>query len=184
MSVEPVTLLRELAKRLGKRVRKINLLDRNVCTSPISRERPWEILALPGDMFRHFVNFEFAGRQVKLLASGELLVVQVRGSLDVEVLSFNRQDKVFNLQRSSFQIDKLPSVIVFARGSCGDIRGFLGSPDLQRALTLLLEKPVASLHIYRNGLVLYDRPEASDEVLLALDALCDLASRLPTLKTS
>lgn len=183
MAVEPVTLLRELAKRFGKRVRKINLLDRNVCTSPIDREHPWEILALPGDMFRHFVNFEFAGRQVKLLANGEFVAVQVRGSLDVEVLSFNRPDKIFNLQRSSFQIDELPSVTVFARGSCGDISGLLGSGDLHRALSLLLERPAASLHIYRNGLVFYDRPEASDEVLLALDALCDLAASLPTLET-
>jgi hypothetical protein len=184
MAVEPVTLLRELAKRFGKRVRKINLLDRNVCTSPISRERPWEILALPADMFRHSVNFEFAGRQAKLLANGEFLVVQVRGNLDVEALSFNRPDKIFNLQRSSFQIDKLPSVTVFARESCGDISEFLGSPDLHRALNLLLERPAASLHIYRNGLLFYDQPEDWGEVLLALDALCDLAARIPTLETS
>ncbi len=98
MATDPVSLLETVAKQLGMSVRKTNLFDANVCTSPIDPDRPREHLPLPGDIFRHKVDITFAGHKIRLRANSEFVVAEVPSNLDVDVLSINRQDKVFQLE--------------------------------------------------------------------------------------
>ena len=51
---------------------------------------------------------------------------------------------------------------------------------MSHALTTLRLKPDESLHIYRNGPVLYLKPASTDEVLSGVKTLCDLVQRLPS----
>jgi hypothetical protein len=67
------------------------LIDANVCTSPTDPERPWEILALPGDVFRHKLNITFEDHKVTLHSNGDFVAVKV---LDVDVCSINRRDNL------------------------------------------------------------------------------------------
>lgn len=180
MSVDPVLLLETLARQFGRRVRETNLFDANVCSSPTHPDRPWEYLPLPGDIFRHKVDIIFAAHKIRLRANGEFVVLEVPGSLDVVVISINRQNKVFQLERSPLKIPSFPYLEVFARSTDDSLRQFLASPSLSLALTAMRLKEDESLHIYRNGLVLYLKPASPDEVLSAGKALCDLLERLPS----
>lgn len=179
MSANPVVLLETLAKQYGKSVREMNLFDANVCNSPCDPDHPWEHLPLPGDIFRHKVNITFAAHKIRLRANGEFVVVEVPGNLDVDVLSINRQDKVFQLERYPFNIPSFPSLEIFASNTDDNLRQFLASPILSLALSTLRLKQDESLHIYRNGPVLYLKPASPDEVLSAVKTLCDLVESLP-----
>jgi len=180
MSVDPVVLLETLAKQFGMSVRKINLFDANVCTSPPDPDRPWEHLPLPGDIFRHKVDITFATHKVRLRTNGEFVVAEVPANLDVDVLSINRQDKVFRLEPCPFKIPSLPTLEIFASSAGDNLRQFLASASLSLALTTMRLKQDESLHIYRNGPVLYLKPASPDEVLSAVKTLCDLVERLPS----
>jgi hypothetical protein len=184
MSVDPVVLLGTVAKQFGMSVRKINLFDANVCTSPPDLHHPWEHLPLPGDIFRHKVDITFAAHKIRLRANGEFVVAEVPSNLDVDVLSLNRQDKVFQLEPCPFKIPSFPSLEIFASSKDDNLRQFLASPSLSFALSTLRLKQDESLHIYRNGPVLYLKPASPDEVLSAVKTLCDLVDRLPSFNDS
>jgi hypothetical protein len=92
MTTDPLTILKDIGKQAGKRLARANLFDANICTSPRHPNRPWEVLDLPGDIFRHELNIAFEGHKVKLVANGDFVVVQVTANLDVDVCSINRQD--------------------------------------------------------------------------------------------
>jgi hypothetical protein len=70
--------------------------------------------------------------------------------------------------------------IIFASSRGDALRQFLASPSLTLALAALRLKEAESLHIYRNGPVLYFKPESPDEVLSAEETLCDLVQKLPS----
>jgi hypothetical protein len=180
MTAGPVSLLKAVAKRFGKRVHETNLFDANVCTSPTDPDHPWKHLPLPGDIFRHKVDIAYAAHRVRLRANGEFVVAEIPGSLDVDVLSINRQDKIFQLEPSRFKVPSFPALQIFASSIGDTLRQFLASPSLTLALTALRLKDAESLHICRNGPVLYFKPESPDELLSAVDALCDLVGKLPS----
>jgi hypothetical protein len=180
MAADPVSLLKTVAKRFGKSVHEANLFDANVCTSPTDPDRPWEHLPLPGDIFRHKVDIAYAAHRVRLRANGEFVVAEIPSNLNVEVLSINRQDKVFQLEPSPFKVPSFPALQIFASSRGGALRQFLASPSLTLALTALRLKEAESLHIYRNGPVLYFKPESPDEVLSAVETLRDLVQKLPS----
>jgi len=180
MAADPVSLLKAVAKRFGKSVDETNLFDANVCTSPTDPDSPWEHLPLPGDIFRHKVDIAYAAHRVRLRANGEFVVAEIPSNLDVDVLSINRQDKVFQLKPSPFKVPSFPALQIFASSTGDTLRQFIASPSLTLALTALRLKGAESLHIYRNGPVLYFRPESPDELLSAAEALCDLVGKLPS----
>jgi hypothetical protein len=176
-----VDLLREIAKQFRKSVRSTNLFDANVCTSPADPERPWEHLALPGDIFRHKLDIVYRGHEVTLRVNGEFVVIEVSGNFDVDVCSINRRDRVFQLKSRFSQMPGFPSLPVFSRRPDTDISQLLNSPALQRALDALRLKNNESMHIYRNGIVLYLQRESQGDVMSAVEVLCDLAAELPML---
>lgn len=180
MATDPVSLLKTVAKRFGQSVHETNLFDANVCTSPTAIDRPWEHLPLPGDIFRHKVEIAFASHRIRLRANGEFVAAEIPSSLDVDVFSVNRQDKVFQLAPSPFKVPSFPSLQIFANSTGDALRQFIASPSLSLALTALRLKEAESLHIYRSGPVLYFRPESPDEVLSAVKTLCDLVQKLPS----
>jgi len=180
MADDPVALLRSLAKQFGKSVRTLSLFDPNVCTSPWDPDQPWEVLPLPGDMFRHKVSIEFAGHEVRLRANGEFVVVEIRcQGLDIDVLSINRRNKNQISKRSPFQIPGFPSLPIFADSTGPKLRQFLASAGLKQALSKLHLEETESLHIYLNGLILYFKPDSVSEALLAVETLCSLIEKLP-----
>lgn len=180
MSADPVLFLETLAKQFGTTAHKTNLFDANVCNSPRAPDRPWEHLPLPGDIFRYKIDVTLAGHKVRFRANGEFVVVEVRANLDVDVLSINREDKVFQLQRCPFTIPSFPSLEIFASSARDELKRFLASPSLILALSAVRLKQDESLHIYRNGPVLYLKPASSAEALSAAKALCELVEGLPS----
>jgi hypothetical protein len=181
MTADTIALLKKIAKQFGKSVRNLNGYDANVCTSPFHPERPWEILALPGDIFRHKLGITVAGHKVTLRANAEFVVAEIPADIDVELVSINRRDKLFQLKETSLRVPDFPELKVFSRSSSEDIKEFLGLPSLRQALGKLRLKQAESLHIYRNGPVLYSQPESSEEILQAVEAVCDLVEKLPPL---
>jgi hypothetical protein len=184
MAGDPVALLRSVAKQFGRSVRTICHFDFNVCMSPRHPDRPWEILPLPGDMFRHKVAIDFGGHKVRLLANGEFVVVEIRCDLEVDVVSINRRDRIFCLKRSTFEAAGFPSLPIFADSTGDSLRRFLASPSLTQVLNALRLEESESLHIYGNGANLYFKPESVDEVVLAIKALCSFMDKLPTVGDS
>jgi len=180
METDPVALLKEIAKQTRKTVRSTNLFDANVCTSPTNPKRPWEHLALPGDFFRHKLSIACTGRKVTLRANGEFLVLEVSGSFDVELCSINRRDRIFQLQSYPIRIPRFASLPVFSEPD-SDLRQFLGSTTLERALDALKLKSGESIHIYRNNIVGYLQRDSPSEVMFAVRILCNLAGKLPVL---
>ena len=177
---DPVTLLKEIAKQFAKKVRRTEEFDANVCSSPFDKEKPWVILALPGDLFRHKVSFTFERHRVTLRANGEFLVTEILCDLITEVVSINRRDVVFALQPVGLQIPGFPNLRVFSRTATAMLRDWLCSKTLGLTLTALCLGQDKSLHIYRNGLVFYSKPQTTQEVLSAVKILCDFAETFPT----
>ena len=181
MATDPVTILKAIGKRYGRRVYRANLFDANVCTSPRDHERPWEILALPGDIFRHKLNITFGDRRIAMYANGDFIAVRVIGNFDVDLCSINRQDKVFQLDSVRSRVPGFESLPVYARQPQTDLRQLLNSAALVVALNALRLSELESVHIYRNGVLVYLQRDSMDQVLSALEIVCNLVERLPTL---
>jgi hypothetical protein len=184
MAHEPLAVLKDIAKQSGRRVSGANLFDANVCTSPLDPEHPWEILALPGDFFRHKLTINRRNRKTTLLANGDFIRAQVSGDFDVDAYSINRRDKVMQFEQSLLHVPGFPTLPVYSRQSDTDLRQFLNSTTLNQALDTLQLRENESLHIYRNGLVLYLQRGSRDEIMSAVEAACKLTEQLPASKDS
>lgn len=179
MTSDPVGLLTEIAERIGKRVIDTNLFDSNLCTGVVDPDRPWDIVAPPGEFFNHKLNMIVAGHKVTIYANREFIVANISTSLDVDVFSINRRDKTMALVRSPLQLPAFPSFPVFSRSSSGALEDVLRSKTLIRVLSALSLGEAESLHVYRNGVILYFQPESSEKLLSALNALCRFVEELP-----
>jgi hypothetical protein len=176
---QPVALIQEIAKAIGGRVQTSNLFDANVSQrSPVIQES-WELIAPPGEFFRHKVNITVRGRKVTLRANGAFVVAEVRSNLDVAPTSINRRDKIWCLSESSLRVPTIPSLPVFASTSDSLLAHFLSSTPLAEALLALRLGDAESLHIYRNGVNVYLQPESAQELLSAVEAVCKLVEQLP-----
>jgi len=180
MASDPVRLLKEVAQRVGRRVRDTNLFDANVCAGTVPPVRPLEIAAPPCEVFRRKLNITLAGRKVALYANPEFVMANIPANLDVEVFSVNRRDKIMALKRSILELPGFPSLPVFSRSSGDELRDLLRSKAVSQALRALDLDEAESLHVYRNGLLLYLQPESSERLLSAVEALCRFAEELPT----
>ncbi len=184
MATDPVAILKDIGKQYGRRVSSANLFDANVCTSPHDAERPWEILALPGDIFRHKLNITFEDHKITFYANGDFIAVTVAENLDVGVCSINRRDKVFQLDLSSFRVPGFQSFPVYSRQPEADLRQFLNSAALAKALSTLQLTEHESLHIYGSGVLLYLQRDSKDEVMSSVDIACKLAEQFPAVEES
>ena len=184
MAKEPADILKEIGVQYGRRVSNANLFDANVCTSPRDAERSWEILALPGDIFRHKLNITFEDHKITLHANGDFIVVKVAGNLDVDVCSINRRDKVFQLDLSSFRVPGFESFPVYSRQPEAGLRHFLNSAALATALNTLQLAEHESLHIYGNGILLYLQRDSKYGVMSAVEVACKLMGQLPAVDDS
>ena len=178
MPADYALILKQIGKQYGKRISSTNLFDANVCTSPFDRDRPWKILALPGDMFRHKLNLTFDSHRVQLLANGYFIAATVIENLDVDVCSINRPDKVFFLERRTLTTRSSPSYPVFSRQSASKLLKFLNSAALKRMLDTLQLAAHESIHLYHNGITLYLCRDSVEGVVKAVSAACQLAGEL------
>jgi len=184
MAMDPVAILKDIGKQYGRHVSRDNLFDANVCTSPRDPERPWEILTLPGDIFRHKLNITFESHKVRLHANGDFIAVKVTGNLDVDVCSINRRDKVFQLDLSPFRVPGFQSFPVYSRQPDADLRQFLNSAALATALNTLQLTERESMHIYGNGILLYLQRDSKYGVMSAVEVACKLMGQLPAVDDS
>jgi hypothetical protein len=184
MAMDPVAILKDIGRQYGRRVSGINLFDANVCTSPCDPERPWEILALPGDIFRHKLNITFEDHKVTFCANGDFIAATVVGNLGVGVCSINRRDIVFQLDLSPFRVPGFQSFPVYARQPEADLRQFLNSTALAKALNALQLTERESLHVYGNGILLYLQRDSKDEVMSSVEIACKLAEQFPAVEES
>jgi hypothetical protein len=179
MVSEPVALIQEIAKAIGGRVQTSNLFDANVSQrSPVTQES-WELIAPPGEFFRHKINITVRGRKVTLRANGAFVVAEVLSNLDVAVVSINRRDRIMCLNESSLRAPAVPSLPVFASTSESGLEHFLSSTPLAEVLLALRLGDAESLHIYRNGVKVYLQPESAQVLLSAVEAVCKLVEQLP-----
>jgi hypothetical protein len=184
MAMDPVAILKDIGKQYGKRVSSVNLFDANVCTSPWDPECPWEILALPGDIFRHQLNITFEDHKVRFCANGDFIAATVTGNLDVGVCSINRRDKVFQLELSPFRVPGFQSFPVYSRQHDAELLQFLNSAALATALNTLQLTERESLHIYGNGILLYLQRDSRHEVMSAVEVACKLMGQMPAVDDS
>jgi hypothetical protein len=176
--MDPLAILKEIEKQSSDRIGRANLFDSNVCTSPRNPERPWEHLALPNDFFRHKLNIKFGVHKVELLANGDFISVRVAGNLNTDLCSINRRDKVFQLVRNVLVERSFCLFPVYSRQADTDLRQLLSSAALNEALKCLQLTEDESLHIYRNGIVLYLRRNSTNDVMFAIEAACRLTEQL------
>ena len=179
MTSDGVFLLRQIAKRADKRVRRTNLLDPNVCSSQFNPDRRWEIREVPGDVFHHQIGITARGRKVRLRANRQFIVAEIQADLEVIPLSINRPDRVFFWATSSLQIAGFPNLQVFSNSPEPHLKEFLALPSLAEVLNALRLDETESLHIYANGLSLYLQPGSPEEALLAVQTLCIFVEKLP-----
>jgi hypothetical protein len=182
MEKEPLAILKDIAKQFGRSVSSANSFDANVCTSPPNPDCPWDVLALPGDIFRRRLNITIGGRKIKLEANSDFIVMCVYGDFDVDVCSINRRDKMFQLKRNYLFVPDFPSLPVYSREPDTDLRPLLDSASLHRALKCIQLNDRESIHLYRNGIVTYLQRDSKDDVMSAVGCACELAEQLPTVK--
>ena len=179
MTTDPLTILRDIGKQAGKRVTATNLFDVNVCKSPYDPRRPWEIVALPGDFFRHKLNIAFGKHKVTLRANGEFIAVEVTEALDLDICSINRRERVYPLSQSPLRVPGFPSFPVFSRESNTNLWQFLRSAALTQALGRLQLTEHESLHVNRGGIVLYLQRDSTESVMAAVEVAWQLAEQFP-----
>lgn len=182
--MDPMTILKDIGKQYGRRFSSTNLFDANVCTSPCDPEHPWKILALPGDIFRHKLNITFEGNKVTFCANGDFIAATVTGNLDVDACSINRRDIVLGLDLSPFRVPGFESLPVYSGQPETHLTQFLNSAALAKALNALQLTERESLHIYRNGILLYLQRDSKDEVMSSVEIACKLAEQFLAVEES
>jgi hypothetical protein len=177
MPLDQVTILKEVAKQLGKETRPLNLFDPAVCKSRLDPKRPWLMRPLPGDLFRDQISFERQGRKLKLRANADFIVVRISGNFDAAAAcSVNR--RAFS-EKLAERIPGFPLLPVFTSAANSNRSAFLNSAALQQALGDLKLKEKESLHIYTDAIVLYLQRASLEEVMSAIALACTLADQLP-----
>ena len=171
-------ILKAVGKLRGKRVLKANSFDANVCASPWDHERPWQILALPGDIFRHKLTLNIGSRRVTMFANGEFISAKIAGDFEVDVCSINRRDKIMALGLVEARVLGFEYLSVYASKTQVRLDQLLHSVALIEALNGLDLAEAESVHFYRNGIALYLQRDSPDKLLLAVEMACKLADRL------
>lgn len=175
----PVALIQEVAKKFDGRMQADNLFDPNVSRRSPVVQQSWELKAPPGEFFRHKVRIAVRGREVKLRANDAFVLVEVRGDLDVAVVSINRKDRIMCLRESSIVVPAFPSLPVFTSNQDDKLASFLSSEAVTHVLRTLGLGNSESLHIYRNGIHAYLQPESPEVLLSAVEAVCLFVDRVP-----
>ena len=171
-------ILKAVGKQYGRRVLNANLFDPNIRTSPWDQERPWEILALPGDIFRHKLMLNIGSRRVTMFANGEFISAKIAGDFEVEVCSINRRDKIMSLGLAEPRVPGFEYLSVYAGKTQVSLDRLLHSVALVEALKGFDQAEAESVHFYRNGIVLYLQRDSPDKLLSAVEMACKLADRL------
>jgi hypothetical protein len=173
----PETVLRELARHISRKVRAIQLLDPNVCTSHTDPERPWKVIEEPaGDLFSHCVSLNCDGHNVTIRSNREYLSIQVRTELDVDVCSINRRDRLgWKLVEPTLP-DWFPFPVFSQKAELTSRqRQMLSSPQMSQLIVMLGFEHKESLHFYRNGVVAYVRSTSIEKALAVVQQLCVVA---------
>jgi hypothetical protein len=178
MATDPVMIVKAVGKLRGKRVLKANSFDANVCASPWDHERPWQILALPGDIFRHKLTLNIGSRRVTMFANGEFISAKIAGDCEVDVCSINRRDKIMALGLVEARVPGFEYLPVYAGKTQVSLDRLLHSVALVEALKGFDLAEAESVHFYRNGIVLYLQRDSPDELLSTVEMACKLADRL------
>ena len=73
-STEPLAVLRDVARHVRKPVRKCAFVE-FLCKTELAPYRPWEIKAIPGDLFHHEVRFKQGPFQVSARVNDEWMSI-------------------------------------------------------------------------------------------------------------
>jgi hypothetical protein len=179
MSHDQAELLKLIATQSRKKIRKLNLFDPKVCTSPADPKQPWMRLRLPGDFFRDQLSIEHDGRKIRLRANEHFMVVQISGSFDIVACSFNRRDLGTIPIDRAFVASGIPALPIFARRADSALKTVLDLAALRVALRDLELQANESLHLYSNAIELYLQRASVPEIISTITIACKLADQLP-----
>lgn len=174
--VSPGIVLGEIARRNGRKVRRIRLLDPNVCHSSTALERPWEIVEdPPGDLFSRSLSLNLHHHKVTLRSNREYLIIEVAAELDVDVCSINRKDRIGWTLTQAILSAGFPAPIFSQNAELTRRQQeLLTSPELSRLIEKIRFEQNESLHVYRNGLNVYLRPTSVEATLAIIEQMCGL----------
>src|SRR2546426_5723217 len=180
----PPTLkvLRDVAKRVGKRVSKCKLYDPNVCKSDFLPTKPWMTNWLPGDLFEHQLRFKSDHRQVTIMANWECVQLDLRGFAPVTamVFSINQPDRVMVTRRLLLHLKPQTwPVFVCRDGSSDSVARWLTIPEHIRLIKQLALGNGESLAVCANALRAYLMRPSADRVMSSFDILGRILDQLP-----
>jgi hypothetical protein len=175
---EASVLLHDVATRLGKRVKKCECYDQNVCDFKTSPEQPWQFVLLSGHPFAEEVRASYRDRRVHLMASPEHVRCSLGGRLDTDVCSINQPNKVSCVTKATALLvsnDPRWPVFISSSGEPSEtLRSLLDSSALHVAVRQLIRNELESLHLFRDQVTVYFKPQTADEVIAAIDTLSHL----------
>jgi hypothetical protein len=179
---DPVDLLRALAKRYRVRVTALNLYDPNVCTSGIDWRDALENRPPPLDYFRYQTKLNVAGRSVRIRSNDRFIAVDLRGGFAIDnPFSVNRPDRVMMLLTHPVRRIGAKQWRVFLEPGKG-VPAQLDQHAMRRPIQSLNLGTDESLHVYRNGLTAYMRPDSIQRVVDAMAAAVTIADELAAVK--
>jgi hypothetical protein len=169
------------AKQRGKRLKRLWVTDPNVARSASD----WRATTPSPDAFTKGISFKHQGHRFDIEVNDEFVAVHMKWPGDCEfVFSVNRRDRVVLTEPTSEYIGPartLPLFIGIARK--GDEQALVADSAVIAGVRQLNLTPEESLHVYRNGLTLYLKPDGLEAVSDRVEALCELAALLRSTET-
>lgn len=160
---DPVELLRSLAKDYRARVVKQNLHDPAVATSEVDW-RTWNEQTPPPDRFCHQVKLKINGRRFAVRANDRYVVGETRDVRSSVVFAINRPDHVLWLTHRLPRGLGSKELAVYVSDGLASLP-VLDQSEMLRCIENLELGGEESLHVARNGLMVYLRGRVRRNVL-------------------
>lgn len=172
-------MLLAFAKDRRARVRPIKSYDPNVCQFTVDAAQQWKLSATEGHPFSHEARFSHQGRRVTIKSNEEWLRLEVSGDLEVGVCSINKSHAVTFMDKANTTIAKELRWDVFLPAGTqptDELKSFLNSAMVRKAVDRLIaiDPASTSLHIFCGAVVLYTRPDSSQEIDDKVETLSSL----------
>ena len=168
----PQAILGQMAEAHGARVIKAEDYDPNICTFVHDRANRAKLVLKSGQPLTQKVAFELRGFRIQIFANDSYLRMMVVHELP-EVFSINRIDRVAGLKPAGMVfLAQRAYPLGTSTGAAESHPALLKERSFQDLCSKLRVRENESVHVYRNGLVVYlcapDRIRAEESVEAAV----------------
>lgn len=177
------TVLHEIKKRFGGRLRKCQIYDANVCDAKWPPAMPWKVETISGGPFLQELRFSYRSHSVKIHANDSWISISTKGGFEAGVFSLNARRlpgyKSCHAGNRRFANSEFPIFTQDGELSVEHIN-LLSLPELEKLAQEIQPNTHEIVGFTRDEVEVYLHQSNLEQVERVVNKIVDLASRFAT----